>query len=271
MLRDFHVKPRGCGRRTAVRGLLAVLAGLALVPWPAAAEPGSAYIALVMDDLGYRLKEGRETVALPRAVTLGFLPHTPHTPALAAAAVAEGHEIMLHMPMEARSGKTLGPGGLTAAMARADLMGTFRQALDSLPAVAGVSNHMGSLLTTRAAPMGWLMEAMGDYPGLYFVDSRTAGASVAAAAARDHGIPHYTRDVFLDDDPSPEAIELQLARLEHKARTRGMALGIGHPYPATLDALNAWLPALDERGIELVPVSRLIELRQHRRLANFEF
>ena len=251
--------------------MLAGIFCLALAPLAAVAESGRAYIALVMDDLGYRLKEGRDTVALPPAVTLSFLPHTPHAPVLAAAAVARGHEIMLHMPMEARSGKALGPGGLTAAMARAEFKTTFRQAIMSLPAVVGVSNHMGSLLTTRADPMGWLMEAMGDHPGLYFVDSRTAGGSVAAAAARQHGIPQYTRDVFLDDDPSPEAIGHQLSRLEHKARTQGLALGIGHPYPTTLEAINAWLPALEERGIELVPVSRLIELRQRRRLANSEF
>ncbi len=251
--------------------MLAGLFCLALAPLTAVADAGRAYIALVMDDLGYRLKEGRDTVALPPAVTLSFLPHTPHAPALAAAAVAEGHEIMLHMPMEARNGKALGPGGLTTAMGRRELEAIFHQAILSLPGVVGVSNHMGSLLTSRAAAMGWLMEAMGAYPGLYFVDSRTAGGSVAAATAREHGIPQYTRDVFLDDDPSPAAIDHQLTRLEHRARTQGLALGIGHPYPTTLEALNAWLPALEERDIELVPVSRLIELRQLRRLANFEF
>src|SRR6056297_1184895 len=128
---------RGRRRPRAPALLLAGIFCLALAPLAAVAESGRAYIALVMDDLGYRLKEGRDTVALPPAVTLSFLPHTPHAPVLAAAAVARGHEIMLHMPMEARSGKALGPGGLTAAMARAEFKTTFRQAIMSLPAVVG--------------------------------------------------------------------------------------------------------------------------------------
>ena len=242
--------------------LAALLLALPLLAPAADGAPGDAYVAVVVDDLGYRLREGRLAVALPRDVTLSFLPHTPHGPRLAEAARAAGHEIILHLPMEARSGKRLGPGGLTRDMGRAAVRRTLREALESLPAVAGVSNHMGSLLTRDAAPMGWVMEVLQDRPALYFVDSRTAGGSVAGRTARRHGVPTYTRDVFLDDDPAPEAIRHQLARLAHTARTRGTALGVGHPYPATLALLAEWLPRLADQGIRLVPVSRLIELRR---------
>lgn len=215
-------------------------------------------MAIVIDDLGWRLPEGRQTLTLPPAVTLSVLPHTPHGARLATDAAARGHEIMLHLPMEARSGKRLGPGGLTEDMARDELRATVFDALASLPAVAGVSNHMGSLLTTRAAPMQWLMEALREQPALYFVDSRTAGSTVAGTTARAFGIPSYTRDVFLDDDPDPAVIRHQLARLLRVARTQGLALGIGHPYPSTLEVLAEWLPALAAHGVRLIPVSQLI-------------
>ncbi|MGB1026206.1 MAG: divergent polysaccharide deacetylase family protein, partial [Rhodospirillaceae bacterium] len=43
-------------------------------------------------------------------------------------------------------------------------------------------------------------------------------------------------------------------RLAHQ---QGVAIGIGHPRPATLAALGPWLASLPEKGIRLVPLSAL--------------
>ena len=126
--------------------------------------------------------------------------------------------------------------------------------LASVPHVVGINNHMGSLLTTRPPAMTDLMQELRRRQ-LFFVDSRTATDSVAAATAQAQGIPVLARDVFLDDDPSPEAVVAQLAQLERLARRHGYALGIGHPHPATLAALEQWLPQLAARGIDLVPLT----------------
>jgi polysaccharide deacetylase 2 family uncharacterized protein YibQ len=50
-------------------------------------------------------------------------------------------------------------------------------------------------------------------------------------------------------------VAAQLARLERLARRNGYALAIGHPYPATLAALEQWLPQLEARGIRLIPLT----------------
>jgi polysaccharide deacetylase 2 family uncharacterized protein YibQ len=54
-------------------------------------------------------------------------------------------------------------------------------------------------------------------------------------------------------------VRYQFARLIETARRRGHAIGIGHPYPETLNVLADTLPELADLGIELVPVSRLVE------------
>ena len=86
----------------------------------------------------------------------------------------------------------------------------------------------------------------------------TVGDSIGSSVAAELGVPHLVRDVFLDNDPSAAAIEAQLAELERIARERGYAIGIGHPYPSTLEVLNRWLPGLAARGIVAVPVSTIL-------------
>ena len=119
---------------------------------------------------------------------------------------------------------------------------------------------MGSLLTRHPGSMAWLMQAIGSRGDLFFVDSRTTAATVAEQLAGEFGIPNIRRKVFLDNERDSDAIDAQFRRLLALARRDGTALGIGHPYPETLALLQQELPRLHEYNIELVPVSRLIEI-----------
>lgn len=57
----------------------------------------------------------------------------------------------------------------------------------------------------------------------------------------------------------------RLDRLVRRARHRGSALGIAHPYPETLSVLARELPVRAARGGRLVPVSELIQLQTRSR------
>lgn len=78
-------------------------------------------------------------------------------------------------------------------------------------------------------------------------------------AAHRAGVATLNRDVFLDNVAEVEAIRHEIRRLENKARTLGMAIGICHPYPETLEALRRELPEMRGRGITVVPVSVLLQ------------
>ena len=114
--------------------------------------------------------------------------------------------------------------------------------------------------------MRWLMDDLGRRDGLFFVDSYTTADSVALRIARERGIPSVRRDVFLDPDRRLDTVEREFARLKSIAEARGYAVGIGHPYPDTLDFLARALPALDAEGFALVPISELVT--QVHRLSN---
>ncbi len=238
--------------------------GLLLTLFLGVAQAQPPRIAIIIDDLGDHWGYGRQALALPGAVTYSVLPHTPYGKRLAEQAHASGREVMLHLPMEARSDWDLGPGGLTTAMDEASLRRTLYSNLESVPHVRGVNNHMGSRLTRNSASMGRLMQALAERGGLYFVDSRTIGGSVAPLMAVEKGVPVTTRDIFIDNSREPEAIHAQLQRLLAVALKHGDALAIGHPYGETLSALEAFIPTLAMHGVELVPVSRLIQQRSPR-------
>ena len=67
------------------------------------------------------------------------------------------------------------------------------------------------------------------------------------------------RHIFLDNETDPLKIAEQLQRLAAFAREHGRAIGIGHPHPETVQSLRYTLPEIQQTGIEVVPVSRLVQ------------
>lgn len=242
-----------------IRNIVIIIGVLYSVAGVAQSKPA---LAIIIDDIGYQLANGRQAVQLPGAVTCAFLPHTPHSRELAAKAYDNGKELMVHLPMQATVGKRLGPGGLTLNMPETQFKRTALQSIASIPHASGVNNHMGSLLTRHPGAMDWLMALIKEQGDLYFVDSRTAEKSVAEQSANEIGIPVTHRDIFLDNVRDINAIKKQFRLAVKVAKRKGTAVAIGHPYPETMAVLKEELAQLEAQGIQLVPVSELIQKRQ---------
>ena len=244
---------------------------LALLTWGAQAHDAATphqhpVIALIIDDLGNQRAEGERSVHLPGAVTYAILPQTPHGAWLAELAHRNAKEVMLHLPMQAVHDHPLGPGGVTLDMSEARFKQTLRENLASIPHVQGVNNHMGSLLTRHPGHMEWLMQVLAEETPMYFVDSRTTAETVAMRVALERRVPTIDRDVFLDTERGdPEYVAQQFEQLLEVARRRGVAVGIGHPYPDTLAVLEDKLADLMQSSeIELVPISKLLQIKEGR-------
>ena len=216
-------------------------------------EPVSRLV-IIIDDLGHQLSNGRQAADLPGAITLSILPYTGHGGRIAKRGHKAGKEIMLHAPMSNLANQPLGAGGLTPELSEEEFRASLSASLQQIPHVQGVNNHMGSELTQYRLQMGWLMEEL-KAQSLYFVDSRTSRDTVAASVAQEYGLPHLSRQVFLDNDVTRAAIEERFNIAVSRAKKDGLAVVIGHPYKATLDFLAEALPALSEQNIELVTVS----------------
>lgn len=230
-----------------------------LALWTISVAPSNAaQIALIIDDIGYRHTD-EAVLSLPSSVTLSVLPHTPLSSKLAKAAHANGHEIMLHLPMQALNGKALGVGGLTNNMNEAQIRSSVLAAMASVPFAKGANNHMGSLLTQLDDPMLWVMETL-KQKQFYFVDSMTTKFTKAGDKAEQLGVPLLRRQLFLDNDVSTQALERQFNLMISQAHKEGSLVAIAHPYPETVQFLKANLTRLKTEGIELVPTSSLLPI-----------
>jgi len=237
--------------------------GSEAAPWrrfAVAAPPraGRPAIAIIIDDMGLDRRRSVQAMSLPGPLTLSFLPYAEALDRQTQAARQAGHELMLHLPMEAESSRVSpGPQALTTALGPGEMLARLHWNLDRFTGYVGVNNHMGSRFTADAAAMRIVLGEL-DHRGLLFVDSRTSSRSAGQALAREMGMPSAARDVFLDNILVSDRVEAQLAELERIARAHGQAIGIGHPHDATLEALAQWLPGLAARGFVLQPVSALV-------------
>ena len=224
----------------------------------APAEGQRPKIAVIIDDIGMNVKESKHALALPPGITLAFLPYAPETPELAQEAAKDGHELMIHIPMEAMSHTvSLGGMGLTSDMDDEAFQTRLTEIFTSFDGYSGVNNHMGSKLTQDHAAMAKLMARLKE-KGLYFIDSKTIGTSVAAFEAAQAGIPYNSRDVFLDHQDTAEFVADALRKTEKKALEKGYAIAIGHPKAVTLSALESWVKDVTARGFDLVPASAVL-------------
>ena len=244
------------------------------MPPPAAAKPAwlryavpipatgnRPLVAIVLDDLGLDRVRTTEAMRLSGPLTLSFMTYASDLAAQTQAARHDGHELLLHVPMEAVDQHAdPGPHGLFTALSREEILERLRWGLGRFDGFVGINNHMGSKFTADERGMAPVMEEL-RARGLMFLDSRTSPSSAGLRLAIAYGVPHAGRDVFLDDDQTPSAIARQLARLEQLARQHGSAIAIGHPHDATIAALKAWLPLIGEKGLVLVPVSAAVRYR----------
>jgi polysaccharide deacetylase 2 family uncharacterized protein YibQ len=226
---------------------------------PVAVASARPVIAICMDDLGEDIAGTDKAMMLPRAVALSFLPYAETTPFLAEAAARKGHLILAHVPMQPLGGRDPGPMALKPGMAEDEIVRRLDWNLSRVPHLAGINNHEGSLFTANAAALKPVMMRL-KARGLFFLDSRTSGGSVAEMTASAAGVETGGRDIFLDDDASAPAVAAQLEALVATARRGGAAIAIGHPHDVTLKALAAWLA--QDHGVTLVPLDEAMRIKR---------
>ncbi|MBI5043740.1 MAG: divergent polysaccharide deacetylase family protein [Nitrospirae bacterium] len=234
-------KPFPSGERTKIRG-----------------KGASAKIAIVIDDLGNNRDAFNKFVKLEIPFSFSVLPHQDNSIYISKEVRKRKYDLLLHLPMEPEDNeKVKGEGFIVSEMTPNEMLKQLEHDLKSVPGAIGVNNHMGSFLTQDRKAMAIILGEI-KRNGLFFVDSRTTSKTVAYDVAKKLGLKSAERNIFLDDIEDEEEVIKQIELLINTAKKNGVAIGIGHPRPETIAALEKMLPALKSNGIEVVPVSRLV-------------
>jgi polysaccharide deacetylase 2 family uncharacterized protein YibQ len=217
-------------------------------------------MAIVIDDLGGENKISQELLRWDLPITFSILPFTPYSKILAEEAHRKGKEVILHLPMEPRGYPQVKPGEgvLLEEMDEAKLLRQLSRDIEAVPYIKGVSNHMGSRLMEDPEKIKIVFSEL-KRRGLFFLDSRTTPQTVGLEVAQSVGVKAMERSLFIDHSSDQKEIKRKLERLIQFSLSTGKAIGIGHPHPTTLKSLKEMIPKMKAKGIEIVPLSAVME------------
>lgn len=221
--------------------------------------PMRGVISLIIDDFGYRNDHiSNGFLELPGKLTYAIIPGHQHSQLFSKKAYDAGYEVIVHMPME-NIGKTYGEEEyvLMSYFQDDEIKSRVNKAFEHLPEAIGLNNHQGSRGTADARVMMLLSKGIKDKKK-FFIDSRTASNSLAESTMRKYGVPTNKRDVFLDNELDEEKIKIQLLKLAEVSEKKGIAIGIGHVKPQTLNVLAREIPNLQSKGFRFEFVSNLV-------------
>lgn len=222
--------------------------------------PGSAdkpRIAIVIGGLGISAANTNEALAkLPGAITLAFSPYSSDAERLVARARAEGHEVLLQIPMEPFDYPDNDPGPqtlMTTLLADQNLDRLY-WLMSRFQGYVGVVNVMGNRFTASERVLTPVLNEV-TKRGLIYLDDGASPRSLASQIAGANNLPFAKAEVVLDATPTPASIDRALTRLEAIARERGIAVGIASNVPAAVERIAQWAKSAEGRGLVLVPIT----------------
>jgi hypothetical protein len=242
---------------------LPLILGLALLTTAVQADKPT--LSLVVDDLGYSFEQARQVLELPGEHTFAIIPDATYSQKIARYAHENGHEVILHMPMQSSADLIIESSALHEHMTEHQITDGVTNMIREIPFIKGVNNHMGSKLTELDYIMRPVMETIKKHNrNFYFLDSRTTPLSKAYQQAVQAGVPSLKRDVFLDYDPDNlEAISFQFDLWLKKAARNGHAVAIAHPYQTSIELLQQRLAEVGD-DFQFMTISQLIQLKQQK-------
>ena len=237
-------------------GPLPVIASDGRTAFSAYARPftpdGRPRVALIVGGLGLNTPATRAAIeALPPEVTLSFSAYAEGLQGWIDLARADGHEVLLELPMEPEDypQNDTGPYTLLAGSDIDELDRRMNWLLGRATGYYGVSNYLGTAFFASDASMTPFMQRLRSR-GLAFIDDGQArsrqGAYARASANR-----------IIDEAQDAASILAALNGLEATARANGQALGTGYGFAVTVATAVRWTQGLNERGIQLAPASSL--------------
>jgi polysaccharide deacetylase 2 family uncharacterized protein YibQ len=216
-------------------------------------------IAIVVGGVGIAEGGTEAAIDLPGAVTLAFAPYGKDLARDLRRARVAGHEILLQIPLEPYGYPKNDPGPKTLTLAATDgeNLDRLHWFMSRITTYVGVVNYLGARFTGDADKLKPVMDEIGSR-GLLYLDD---GSSVQSRADQlaPGVVPFGRADVVLDPVTEAAPIDARLQQLVAIAKERGYAIGAASAFPVTIERVAAFAKAAADRGIDIVPVTALIQ------------
>jgi polysaccharide deacetylase 2 family uncharacterized protein YibQ len=214
-------------------------------------------VAIVLAGLGVSASATQNAIdKLPGQVTFAFVPYGSGIEQATARARADGHELLLQIPMEPFDYPDNDPGPQTLLMSLPPEQNLDRLhwLMSRFAGYVGIANYMGARFSSIEQGLGPVMKEIGKR-GLIYFDDGSAPRSLAGQIAGANNLPFAKAEIELDTVTTPAHIDRALTRLEAAARERGVAVGVASAVPVSIERIAQWAKAAEARGVVLVPIS----------------
>lgn len=214
-------------------------------------------VAILLGGMGLNKELTQSAIKdLPGEVTFAFAPYGDSLQDQVNKARAQGHEVMLQVPMEPLGYPANNPGPQTLMAESSDVANeqALHWHMTRFSGYTGLVNYMGGRFMNAPKPLRTLFAEVRQR-GLYFLEDGSVQLSARSTVAKVTNAQTRRADIVLDATPTPEAITAQLELVEGQARANGYAIATGSGLEVTIDTVKQWADGARERGIVLVPVS----------------
>lgn len=234
--------------------------------------PSSSYskLVIIIDDFGQSREGVKEMLELPAALTTAVMPFLGYSEADANAALAAGHEVILHIPFYTSKvpSSWLGSRIISTAMSEEEITKFLDDAFAQLPMARGINNHIGPMGCENSFVIKCLLSYLSSHQK-YMVDSVTSSASNGENSAQNLAKLYqmedrvFKRTFFLDGSQysTVDDTKKQLRKAALAAKESGLAIVIGHVGTEggvrTAKAISDMLPWLAEQNIIITHLSEI--------------
>jgi len=218
----------------------------------------SGNLAVIVDDCGYDIAPVQKLSELPIKMSFAILPFKANSSTALEVIQSNGKEAMLHLPMEPVDASAASESKMvTVAMTKDEVQAYTREAVNSLPGIAGVNNHQGSKATSNRTTMKAVLEVL-KAEGLFFIDSNTHSKSIGDQTAEELGVATARNQKFLDNSSDVDDIKKNIWAAAEMANKNGVAVVICHARPNTAKAWSEIYSSLTDSGIKFVNASSVL-------------
>jgi polysaccharide deacetylase 2 family uncharacterized protein YibQ len=168
---------------------------------------------------------------------------------------ADGHEVLLQIPLEPADYPKVDPGPhtLLTTLPPEENMKRLQWIMSRYTGYVGVTNLMGAKFEESQDALTPVLEEI-KRRGLLYVDDGSVQTSTTSQIGNTIGLDYVIASVQSDGAD----VAKQLAKLEATAKEKGAAIAVVKVKLGTAKQLADWAAKLQSKGIVLVPVSAVV-------------